>query len=477
MSTIKQVQIGTGSPYDISAKYILDNSATPVEKSWTDIVSLVNTAKISFIVCSTAANTPKGVTFTPKGSSTSITGTLEAASGTTTAFYLVYHNAGGKDEYDEYVTTGTAWEKLGNTDIDLTGYMAIGTNYSAAAKSNGAHEHTVTVPTVSKDSSKKLVASASGTAVGADGTASAVTAAIKSAALKSSSTTGTGYVTYTEDISGSAPALGGTVTFVKTQGTLSGGSASGTFVTSAIKSASLDVKSSSTIGYQAIVAAQGTLSGGSATGTFNTDAIKDITLSASETSTDGPAYLSDVTHTAATLTGTKTFNTDAMKASVTDGVLKLEAAGTGTVGISGGSITKTTKYMKHTNTNASTGSVSYTAPTLGAATTKYINVVTAAADTDSVSYTAPTLGAATTGTVTISGGSYSATKKYAYVETAAADSKETVLKGVKVTAQPTVTISESTTSGTVINEHITISSTSATTSNTGAHTHDVQASS
>ena len=37
--------------------------------------------------------------------------------------YLVSHSHGTGDAYDEYIWTGSAFEKIGNTDIDLSGYM------------------------------------------------------------------------------------------------------------------------------------------------------------------------------------------------------------------------------------------------------------------------------------------------------------------------------------------------------------------
>ena len=37
--------------------------------------------------------------------------------------YLVAHSHGTGDAYDEYIWTGSAFEKIGNTDIDLSGYM------------------------------------------------------------------------------------------------------------------------------------------------------------------------------------------------------------------------------------------------------------------------------------------------------------------------------------------------------------------
>lgn len=37
--------------------------------------------------------------------------------------YLVAHTHGTKDAYDEYLWTGSAFEKIGNTDVDLSGYL------------------------------------------------------------------------------------------------------------------------------------------------------------------------------------------------------------------------------------------------------------------------------------------------------------------------------------------------------------------
>lgn len=37
--------------------------------------------------------------------------------------YLIAHQHGTSDSYDEYIWTGTAFEKIGNTDVDLSGYL------------------------------------------------------------------------------------------------------------------------------------------------------------------------------------------------------------------------------------------------------------------------------------------------------------------------------------------------------------------
>lgn len=43
--------------------------------------------------------------------------------GKTGVIYLVPHEHESKDVYDEYLWTGSKYEKIGNTDVDLTGYL------------------------------------------------------------------------------------------------------------------------------------------------------------------------------------------------------------------------------------------------------------------------------------------------------------------------------------------------------------------
>lgn len=45
------------------------------------------------------------------------------ATGAAGTIYLVPHVHGDKDIYDEYVFVNSKWEKLGSTDIDLSGYV------------------------------------------------------------------------------------------------------------------------------------------------------------------------------------------------------------------------------------------------------------------------------------------------------------------------------------------------------------------
>ena len=125
MANISQIKVGE-TTYNIDA-------VTVGGKTYQEIINLVNTAQL--VVCSTADNTPKGVSF--QSGTTKITGTLEASAADTNNIYLVPSVNATGDSYDEYVAVGgTSWEKIGNTDIDLSGYAKKGT-YSTSAAIDG----------------------------------------------------------------------------------------------------------------------------------------------------------------------------------------------------------------------------------------------------------------------------------------------------------------------------------------------------
>lgn len=109
-SVIKQVNIG-GTLYDIEA--LKFGGMTPEE-------FIVHVNSVQIIVSSSAADTPKGVTW-KNSAGTSITGTLEASAAKPGCIYLVSSANATGDVYDEYVPVGSVWEKIGNTDIKLSG--------------------------------------------------------------------------------------------------------------------------------------------------------------------------------------------------------------------------------------------------------------------------------------------------------------------------------------------------------------------
>ena len=163
---------------------------------------------VSFIIAwdgtgtPTAANLPKGVV------AGGVTGTLEAADAQAGAFYLVKSSSTPSsqtlDVYDEYVVVGSAtksWEKIGDTQLNLSdvvtgvslskqtdvvlGEATTFTNSTSSVTFSGgstdkvlgeATTFTVSTPTITvTPSTTNIKATASGTAVGANGTANAIT--------------------------------------------------------------------------------------------------------------------------------------------------------------------------------------------------------------------------------------------------------------------------------------------------------------
>lgn len=74
-----------------------------------------------YVVCTSAEDTPINITWG------NVTGALLPDVDTTHKIYLVLSTNGTNDTYDEYLTIQNgneySWEKIGNTDVDLTGYV------------------------------------------------------------------------------------------------------------------------------------------------------------------------------------------------------------------------------------------------------------------------------------------------------------------------------------------------------------------
>ena len=97
-------------------------------------IAIQGVNQFNIIKASSASNTPKGVTWT--SDSTTITGTLEAVAADRHTIYYVPSYNGTNDSYDEYMSleTGTStyvWEKIGNTDVNLTNYSTLGETVSS----------------------------------------------------------------------------------------------------------------------------------------------------------------------------------------------------------------------------------------------------------------------------------------------------------------------------------------------------------
>lgn len=134
--------IDTGATKTVIDSALSDSSANPVQNK---VINSALAAKAP-LASPTFTGTPKAPTATAGTKTTQIattefvsTAVANAIAGVTSisyqvvtslpasgengVIYLVAHSHGTGDAYDEYVWTGTAFEKLGNTDIDLSGYM------------------------------------------------------------------------------------------------------------------------------------------------------------------------------------------------------------------------------------------------------------------------------------------------------------------------------------------------------------------
>lgn len=194
MADISKITLPSGNTYDLK-------DATARE---------LIAGALTFTVCwdgastPVVANIPAGVVVTYNG--TSYTGTMATSSATIGTFYLVKSGT-GTNAYDEYVVANNAWEKLGSQEVDLSnlGELAYkdmdyllsnlvikkttdvvlgeATTFTNSA-SSVSHFSTSTDTVLGSDatfttsvtpSTTNIKATASGAAVGADGTAAAIT--------------------------------------------------------------------------------------------------------------------------------------------------------------------------------------------------------------------------------------------------------------------------------------------------------------
>lgn len=156
MPDISRITLPSGNTYDIKDT----------------IARQMISGGVSFIICTAASNTP-----------TAAGGSLAPADAQKGAFYLVSTSTktSDYDYYDEYVVIesgdGLDWEKIGDTQIDLSNVVTGVTLNKQTDKVLGeATTFSVSKPTITvTPTTTNIKATASGTAVGANGTAAAVT--------------------------------------------------------------------------------------------------------------------------------------------------------------------------------------------------------------------------------------------------------------------------------------------------------------
>ena len=172
MADISKIQMPSGNVYDIkdAVARSLISGGVSFNIAWNGTGTPV------------VANIPAGVVVTYN--STDYTGTLTAANATSGSFYLVKSNTqkgGSLDVYDEYtvITSGNNkyWEKIGDTQLDLSDLGSLAYKDSVAlSKSTDVVLGEATTFTLSSGTvtvtptTTNIKATASGTAVGSDGT-------------------------------------------------------------------------------------------------------------------------------------------------------------------------------------------------------------------------------------------------------------------------------------------------------------------
>ena len=211
MANLTQIELPSGSVYDL------------VDQGARDLIDAINNWE--YVVCTSAANTPKDVQWV--SGSTTITGTLVAASTTMYKIYLVPSSNGTNDIYDEYVTvnpSGTTykWEMFGNTALpDMTQYVknksghSGGTAGDLAYKDSASGSGTVAVP---KTFTTTITPAAKDVSV--SGTTTGSVSVTKSAVTVSKASSGT--ATYTPAGTNGTSSVTGSCT-VTPSGTISKG--------------------------------------------------------------------------------------------------------------------------------------------------------------------------------------------------------------------------------------------------------------
>lgn len=211
MAILTQIELPTGSVYDL------------VDQGARDLIDAINNWE--YVVCTSAADTPKDVQWTSGG--TTITGTLVAASTTMYKIYLVPSANGTNDIYGEYVTvnpSGTTykWEMFGNTALpDMTQYVknknghSGGTAGDLAYKDSASGSGSVAIP-----SSFTTTITPAAKDVSVSGTTTGSVSVTKSAVTVSKAASGT--ATYTPAGTNAASTVSGSCT-VTPSGTISKG--------------------------------------------------------------------------------------------------------------------------------------------------------------------------------------------------------------------------------------------------------------
>ena len=162
MPDISKVKLPSGNVYDIKDAYARELIAGGFTFSvaWDG-----NSAPV-------VANIPQGAVVEYNGAA--YTGTKLASSGQLGTFYLV-KSGQGVNKYDEYVVANGSWEKLGSQEVDLSGLGELAYKDMIVSGTDQVLGADTTFSATVTPTTTNIKATASGTAVGANGTAKAIT--------------------------------------------------------------------------------------------------------------------------------------------------------------------------------------------------------------------------------------------------------------------------------------------------------------
>ena len=402
---IDRITLPSGNTY-----YIADREIRNV----VDTLSQAIAGGVSFVIAWDGTSTPV-VAEIPAGvvvtyNSTDYTGTLAADSATPGAFYLIKSatQAGGTlDKYDEYVPVGETgsktWEKIGDTQIDLT--------------------NVVTGVSLTKQTD---------TVIGSDAT---FTITQPTVALSTGATAGTGVISVATGIT-SASASGDEVTALTGLGTASTKNAIGASSTFTVTQPTIAVATDTTSGTGKVQVATG-ISSVSASG----DSVTALTGLGTPTTSNVASSVTPTTKKLATTTVT------GVSGSTTPSVVQTRSSQTTATG-AGTSSTTNTDWLK--GISVSNGVLTINAATMNTQTTysagapSSITVPTAAASATTVA----------TGSVTTSGSGADVVTDVAVGDTVAAvtgyesPTTDTVLgTGSTITVTPSTTYIKASASG------------------------------
>lgn len=392
------------------------------------------------------AQIPKDVVvYYNEGANTAV-GTLEADATTKGTFYLIYSKsqAGDKDLYDEYVTITNklplsySWEKIGDTQIDLSGIV------TDVSVSSIAPDNVLGADTTFTNSSSTVTFSG--------GTTDKVLGEATTFALTS------GAVSFGDVMGHTAGVLGENVTYSVTNPTITV-TPSTTYVKATATGTAVGAN-----GTAAVVTGYSSVTSDTFVKSVSAETNKKL-VTTSITPTNGTETVSKVTKTTSKLVTTSipnvTGNTDVSIPNVTNvGTASTwsftmgSGAESETLIIGGANSTTPTlgaslaasKVTLGTNITAATGAV--------AATGSGANVITGVSISDKTVAKAGTAVTVATGATASDGAGDSIVTGVTIGDTASAitslgnPTTSTVLTGVKVTTQPTITLATDTSSGT-----------------------------